>query len=92
MPDEDEIEPTDDKEPESGGGKTANERKITVYTAPASKTERSAKELEKIVTQTGDHVIRRRELERYVRACVKMVKLRVLMRRSINSEESGRCI
>ena len=40
VPDEDEIEPTDDKEPESGGGKTANERKITVYTAPASKTER----------------------------------------------------
>ena len=82
VPDEDEIEPTDDKEPESGGGKTANERKITVYTAPASKTERSAKELEKIVTQTGDHVIRRRELERYVRACVKMVKLK----KSLNEE------
>ena len=82
--DEDEIEPTDDKEPESGGGKTANERKITVYTAPASKTERSAKELEKIVTQTGDHVIRRRELERYVRAGVKMVKLKKRLNEEID--------
>ena len=82
--DEDEIEPTDDKEPESGGGKTANERKITVYTAPASKTERSAKELEKIVTQTGDHVIRRRELERYIRAGVKMVKLKKRLNEEID--------
>ena len=82
--DEDEIEPTDDKEPESGGGKTANERKITVYTAPASKTERSAKELEKIVTQTGDHVIRRRELERYVRDGVKMVKLKKRLNEEID--------
>ena len=81
---EDEIEPTDDKEPESGGGKTANERKITVYTAPASKTERSAKELEKIVTQTGDHVIRRRELERYVRDGVKMVKLKKRLNEEID--------
>ena len=84
VPDEDEIEPTDDKEPESGGGKTANERKITVYTAPASKTERSAKELEKIVTQTGDHVIRRRELERYVRDGVKMVKLKKRLNEEID--------
>lgn len=76
LPDEDEIEAAGDKEPESGGGKTVNERKITVYTAPASKTERSAKELIKIVTQTGDRVIRRRELERYVRAGVEMVKLK----------------
>ena len=82
--DEDEIEPTDDKEPESGGGKTANERKITVYTVPASKTERSAKELEKIVTQTGDHVIRRRELERYVRDGVKMVKLKKRLNEEID--------
>ncbi len=82
--DEDEIEPTDDKEPESGGGKTANERKITVYIAPASKTERSAKELEKIVTQTGDHVIRRRELERYVRDGVKMVKLKKRLNEEID--------
>lgn len=76
LPDEDEIEPAGDKEPESGGGKTVNERKITVYTAPASKAERAAKELEKIVTQTGDHVIRRWELERYVRAGVGMAKLK----------------
>ena len=83
-PDEDEIEPAGDKEPESGGGKTVNERKITVYTAPASKTERSAKELEKIVTQTGDHVIRRRELERYIRAGVKMVKLKKRLNEEID--------
>ena len=83
-PDEDEIEPAGDKEPESGGGKTVNERKITVYTAPASKTERSAKELEKIVTQTGDRVIRRRELERYVRAGVGMVKLKKRLNEEIS--------
>jgi beta-lactamase class A len=83
-PDEDEIEPAGDKEPESGGGKTVNERKITVYTAPASKTERSAKELEKIVTRTGDRVIRRRELERYVRAGVGMAKLKKRLNEEIS--------
>lgn len=83
-PDEDEIEPAGDKEPESGGGKNVNERKITVYTAPASKTERSAKELEKIVTQTGDRVIRRSELERYVKAGVGMAKLKKRLNEEIS--------
>ena len=77
LPDEDEVEPAANEEKsESGGEKTVSEKNITVYTAPASKTESAAKEVEKIVTQTGGYVIKRHELERYVRAGVRMTKLK----------------
>ena len=77
LPDEDEVEPAANEEKsESGGEKTVSEKNITVYTAPASKTESTAKEVEKIVTQTGGYVIKRHELERYVRAGVRMTKLK----------------
>lgn len=77
LPDEDEVEPeADEKKSESGGEKTVSEKNITVYTAPASKTESAAKEVEKIVTQTGGYVIKRHELERYVKASVRMTKLK----------------
>ncbi len=77
LPDEDEVEPAANEEKsESGGEKTVSEKNITVYTAPASKTESAAKEVEKIVTQTGGYVIKRHELERYVKAGVRMTKLK----------------
>lgn len=77
LPKEEEIVPAiDEEKPSSDEKETVKEKKITVYTVPVSKTERAAKELREILSRTGESVVRRHILERYVRSGVQMKKLK----------------
>ncbi|MCR5811995.1 MAG: N-acetylmuramoyl-L-alanine amidase [Lachnospiraceae bacterium] len=77
LPEEEDIVPAiNEEKPSSDEKGTVKEKKITVYTVPASKTERAAKELREILSRTGESVVRRHILERYVRSGVQMKKLK----------------
>lgn len=77
LPEEEDIVPAIDEEIPSSDEKGAvKEKRITVYTVPASKIERAAKELREILSRTGESVVRRHILERYVRSGVQMKKLK----------------
>lgn len=77
LPEEEEIVPAIDEEKTSSNEKkTVKEKRITVYTVPASKTERAAKELREILSRTGESVVKHHILERYVRSGVQMKKLK----------------